>query len=84
VVSYTTIEIQILFETLLALITSQLAIIGQLGGEVHHEELDCFLGARDNMLEGNSLTDKATRDILVLFWKAMVLPVKKVLSCFQK
>ena len=49
-VSYTTIEIQILFETLLALITSQLAIIGQLGGEVHHEELDCFLGARNNIV----------------------------------
>ena len=35
VVFYTTIEAQIVLETLLALITSQLAIAGQLGREVH-------------------------------------------------
>ena len=34
-VFYTTIEIQIVFETLLALVTGQLAITGQLGREVH-------------------------------------------------
>ena len=31
----TTIEAQVVFETLLALVTSQLAIAGQLGREVH-------------------------------------------------
>ena len=35
VVSCTTIEAQIVFEMLLALVTSQLAIAGQLGREVH-------------------------------------------------
>ena len=35
VVSYTTIEAQVVFEMLLALITGQLAIAGQLGSEVH-------------------------------------------------
>jgi len=34
-VSYTAIEAQIVFEMLLALVTSQLAIAGQLGREVH-------------------------------------------------
>ena len=34
-VSCTTIEAQIVFEILLALVTSQLAIAGQLGREVH-------------------------------------------------
>ena len=35
VISCTTIEAQIVFEILLALVTSQLAIAGQLGREVH-------------------------------------------------
>jgi len=35
VVSCTTIEVQIVFEMLLVLITRQLAIAGQLGKEVH-------------------------------------------------
>ena len=35
VVFYTTIEVQVVFETLLALVTGQLAITGQLGREVH-------------------------------------------------
>jgi len=35
VVSYTTIEAQIVFETLLVLVTGQLAIAGQLGREVY-------------------------------------------------
>ena len=34
-VFYTAIEVQIVFETLLVLVTSQLAIAGQLGREVH-------------------------------------------------
>ena len=35
VVSYTIVETQIVFETLLALVTSQLIIAGQLGREIH-------------------------------------------------
>jgi len=48
-------------------------------------ELDCFLGAgdRDN-LERDDLVDKATSDVFALFWKAVTLPVEKVLPCFQK
>jgi len=34
-VSYPTIEAQVVFKTLLALVTGQLAITGQLGREVH-------------------------------------------------
>ncbi len=34
-ISYTTIEAQIVFEMLLALITGQLAIAGQLGRKIH-------------------------------------------------
>jgi len=34
-VFYTTIEAQIVFKMLLALVTGQLAIIGQLGREIH-------------------------------------------------
>ena len=34
-VSYTVIEAQVVFKTLLVLVTSQLAVAGQLGREVH-------------------------------------------------
>jgi len=46
VVSYTTIEAQIVFETLLALVTGQLAIAGQLGKEVHPQSIGLLLGSR--------------------------------------
>jgi len=45
VVSYTTIEVQIVFEALLALITGQLAIAGQLGREVHLRSVGLLLGS---------------------------------------
>jgi len=45
VVSYTAIEAQIIFETLLALVTGQLAIAGQLGREVHPRSIGLFLGS---------------------------------------
>jgi len=35
VISYTTIEVQIVFEMLFVLIAGQLAIVGQLGEEIH-------------------------------------------------
>jgi len=46
VVSYTAIEVQIVFEMLLVLVTSQLAIAGQLGREVHPWSIGLLLGSR--------------------------------------
>ena len=45
-VSCTTIEAQVVFEMLLALVTGQLAIAGQLGREVHPWSIRLFLGSR--------------------------------------
>ena len=45
VVSCTTIEAQVVFETLLALINGQLAIADQLGREVHPQSIRLFLGS---------------------------------------
>ena len=45
-VSYTTIETQVVFETLLALITGQLAIASQLGREVHLQSIGLLLRSR--------------------------------------
>ena len=44
-VSCTTIETQVVFEILLALVTSQLVIAGQLGREVHLQRTGLFLGS---------------------------------------
>ena len=44
-VSYITIEVQIVFEMLLALITSQLVIAGQLRREVHPRSIRLLLGS---------------------------------------
>jgi len=46
VVSYTTIEAQVVFKMLLALITGQLAITGQLGRKVHPWSIGLLLGSR--------------------------------------
>jgi len=45
VVSCTVIEAQIVFETLLALVTGQLAIAGQLRREVHPRSIGLLLGS---------------------------------------
>ena len=45
VVSCTTIEAQIVFEMLLALVTGQLAIAGQLGREVHPWSVGLLFGS---------------------------------------
>ena len=42
----TAIEIQVVFETLLVLVTDQLAITGQLGREVHLRSIGLLLGSR--------------------------------------
>ena len=46
VVSCTIIEVQIVFKTLLTLVTSQLAIVSQLGREVHPWNIGLLLGSR--------------------------------------
>jgi len=46
------------------------------------EELDCFLGVENNMLEGDDLVDEAAKSIFVLFWKAIALPTEETLPCF--
>ena len=55
-VSYTTIEAQIVFETLLALVTGQLAIAGQLGRKVHLRSVRLLLGSgKQRWLRGRVL-----------------------------
>ena len=44
-VSYTAIEVQVVFKTLLALVTGQLAITGQLGRKVHPWSIGLLLGS---------------------------------------
>jgi len=46
VVFCTVIEAQVVFETLLVLVTSQLAVAGQLGREVHLWSIELFLRSR--------------------------------------
>ena len=55
VVSCTAIEAQIVFETLLALITGQLAIAGQLGREVHPWNVRLLLGSRGQRWLGKGI-----------------------------
>ena len=45
-VSYTAIEAQVVFETLLMLVTSQLAIAGQLEREVYLQSIRLFLRSK--------------------------------------
>ena len=45
-VSYTTIEAQVVFEILLVLVTDQIAITSQLGREVHLQDIGLFLRSR--------------------------------------
>jgi len=64
VVFCTTIEAQIIFEILLALI---LPLLASLKEKSTHGELDCFLGAEDrDSLKEDNLADEATRNIFVL------------------
>ena len=65
VVSYTTIEAQVVFKML---ITGQLAIVGQLGREVHLWRIQLFLGNRnEDSLEEDILVNKAAGDGFALF-----------------
>ena len=42
----TTIEAQVVFEMLLALVTGQLAVVSQLGREVYPQSIGLLLGSR--------------------------------------
>jgi len=55
VVFCTVIEVQIVFETLLALVTSQLAIAGQLERKIHSQRIGLFLGSRGQRWFGQRL-----------------------------
>jgi len=59
-----------------------LLLLANLEERSTHRESDYFLEVGDNVLEGNSLVDKAIRDMFALFWKVMVLPAKETLPCF--
>ena len=43
VVFYTAIEAQVIFKALFVLVTGQLAIVGQLGEEIHLQRIGLFL-----------------------------------------
>jgi len=45
VVFYTIIEAQVVFEMLLTLVTGQLAVVGQLGREIHLWRIRLFFGS---------------------------------------
>jgi len=51
VISCTIIEVQVVFKVLLALITGQLAIVGQLGQEVHLWRMRLFVRSRGQHVE---------------------------------
>jgi len=83
VVFCTTIEAQIVFETLLAYVASQLAIAGQLRREVYLRSINCFLRARDgNGLEKEFLVDEATGNRFTLLWKTITEPEMGAFPCF--
>jgi len=77
VVLYTIIEVQVIFKILLALVASQLAIVGQLGERSTCRELGCFLKVRDNTLEGINLADEATGNVFALFWEVIALSTEE-------
>ena len=54
-VSCTTIEAQIVFETLLVLVAGQLAIAGQLGREVYPQSVWLLLGSRERRWLGRRI-----------------------------
>ena len=84
-VSCTTIEAQIVFEMLLALIASQLAIAGQLGREVHPWSIRLLFGSGDgDDLEGRFLMAEAARGVYALLWEAMTELEMEAFSCFRE
>ena len=67
----------------LHLLLVNLPLLASLKERSTHEELDCFLGARDgDDLEKEVLVDKATRDRFTLFWEVIAKPEVKAFFCF--
>ena len=84
-VSCTTIEAQIVFEMLLALVAGQLAIASQLGREVHLQSIGLLLGSGDrDGLEEGFLADEAAGDGFALLWEAMPEPEVEAFPCFRE
>ena len=82
-VSCTAIEAQVVFKALLALITGQLAIAGQLGREVHPQSIGLLLGSGGRRwLREGFLADEATGDRFALLWEAMPEPEVEAFPCF--
>jgi len=85
VVSCTTIEAQIVFEMLLALVASQLAITGQLGRKVHLRSIGLLFGSGGRRwLRGGFLADEAAGDRFALLWEAMPELEVEAFPCFQE
>jgi len=83
VVSCTTIEVQIVFKTLLVLVTGQLAIAGQLRRKVHPWSIRLLLGSRDrDGFKEGFLADGAARGVFALFWETMAELEVEAFSCF--
>ena len=60
-VSCTIIEAQIVFKALLVLVTGQLAIVGQLGREVHLRSIGLLLGSRGQRWLGGGVLGRRDR-----------------------
>ena len=61
-----------------------LPLLASLKERSTHRELGCFLKAEDRDSLEDDLLDKATKNVFVLFWKAVALLVVEVFSYFQK
>ena len=84
-VSCTAIEAQIVFEILLALVASQLAIAGQLGREVHLRSIGLLLGSGDgDDLEEGFLADEVTGDGFTLLREAITELEVEAFPYFQE
>jgi len=59
-----------------------LPLLASLEEKSTHRELDCFLRAEDNILEGGNLADKAAGNVFALFWEAIALLVEEALFSF--
>lgn len=83
IVFYITIKAQLSCFLHLSLVN--LPLLVSLDKRFTYRKLDCFFKVRDkelDILEGNDLVDKITRNIFTLFQKPTVLSAEKVLSYF--
>ena len=61
-----------------------LLLLASLEERFTYRKLDCILGARNNMLEGENLADEAVENVFALVWEAVTLPAEEALFCFWK